>query len=272
MANNRKRFLSPIRSLVDHRALILDLARREIDSRYKGSVAGLLWSFFNPLLMLGVYTFVFSVIFQSKWAGGSGSKTEFALVLFAGLIFFGIFSEVVGRAPTLILGNVNYVKKIIFPVEILSYVVTASALFQFLASMFVWLVFYFIFFGLPPLTIFLLPFVMLPALMLTLGCSWMLASLGVYLRDTPQVVAIGITILMFLSPVFYSTASVPANYHYLLQLNPLTFIIETARDVMIWGKPIVWTAWLKQFIIATLVFFAGFVWFQKTRDGFADVL
>ena len=272
MFTNRLKNLSPIKSLANHRTLIFDLAKREIDSRYKGSVAGLLWSFFNPLLMLGVYTFVFSIIFQSKWAGGSGSRTEFALVLFAGLIFFGLFSEVIGRAPVLILGNVNYVKKIIFPVEILAYVAMASALFQFLASMFIWLIFYSIFFGLPPLTIFLLPLVVLPLLMLTLGLSWIFASLGVYLRDTPQVVAIGITILMFLSPIFYSTASVPSDYRYLLQLNPLTFSIETARDVMMWGKPILWMAWLKQIFVAIFVFCTGFFWFQKTRDGFADVL
>ena len=268
----RANIISPFTSFIKHRALIFDLAKREIASRYKGSAAGLLWSFFNPLLMLAVYTFVFSIIFQSKWAGGSGSKTEFALVLFAGLIVFGLVSEVIGRAPVLIVGNINYVKKIIFPIEILPYVALVSAFFQFLASIFVWLVFYCVFFGLPPITIFLLPLVMFPIVLLILGFSWMLASLGVYLRDTPQVIAISITILMFLSPIFYSTASIPADYRELLQLNPLTFTIETVRDVMLWGKPILWMDWLKQTGAAIFIFVMGFAWFQKTRGGFADVL
>jgi len=272
MSGKRIKNLSPIKSLANHRPLIFALAKREIDSRYKGSAAGVLWSFVNPLLMLGVYTFVFSVIFQSKWNGGNGSKTEFALVLFVGLIFFGLFSEVVARAPILILSNVNYVKKVIFPIEVLVYVALSAALFQFIASMAIWLVFHCVFFGFPPLTILLLPFVVLPLLMFALGVSWIFASLGVYIRDMPQVVAIGLTVLMFLSPIFYSAASIPAEYRNLLQLNPLTYAIEVARDVMIWGKPLLWMAWLKQMFSASVVFFAGFIWFQKTRDGFADVL
>lgn len=272
MFADRFNITSPVQSFVKHRTLIFDLAKREVASRYKGSAAGLLWSFFNPLLMLAVYTFVFSVIFQSKWAGGSGSKTEFALVLFAGLIVFGLVSEIIGRAPVLIVGNVNYVKKIIFPLEILIYVAGMSAIFQLLASIFVWLVFYCIFFGVPPLTILLLPLVIFPVFLMTLGFSWFLASLGVYLRDTPQVVAIIVTILMFLSPIFYSSNSIPENYRYLIQLNPLTFAIETARDVMLWGKPVVWMAWLQQTAAALFIFWIGFTWFQKTRGGFADVL
>lgn len=130
------------------------MAKREIVSRYKGSIAGLLWSFLNPLLMLAVYTFVFSIIFQSKWSGGNGSRTEFALVLFAGLIIFGLFSEVISRAPVLIIGNINYVKKIIFPIEILPYIALASAFFQFMVSTFVWIIFYIIFFGVPHASIF----------------------------------------------------------------------------------------------------------------------
>lgn len=263
---------APLQPLIKHHRLILDLAKREITSRYKGSAAGLLWSFFNPLLMLAVYTFVFSVIFQSRWAGGSGSKTEFALVLFAGLIIFGLFSEVISRAPVLIISNVNYVKKIIFPIEILPYVALISAFFQFLASTLIWLIFYLIFFGIPHITILLLPLALIPITLLTLGISWLLASLGVYIRDTPQFVAISITILMFLSPIFYSTASIPENYRILLEFNPLTFSIETARDVMLWGKSIQWQKWLEQVILSILIFSIGFTWFQKTKGGFSDVL
>ncbi len=263
---------TPIRVFFKYRGLIADLAKREIVSRYKGSIAGLLWSFLNPLLMLAVYTFVFSIIFQSKWSGGNGSRTEFALVLFAGLIIFGLFSEVISRAPVLIIGNINYVKKIIFPIEILPYIALASAFFQFMVSTFVWIIFYIIFFGVPHASIFLLPITLLPLILLTLGISWILASLGVYIRDTPQFVAIIITILMFLSPIFYSTTSIPVEYRKLLEINPLTFSIETARDVMLWGKSINWKAWFQQAVVSASVFWIGFAWFQKTKGGFSDVL
>jgi lipopolysaccharide transport system permease protein len=264
--------LSPIKSFIKNRSLIIDLAKREVSSRYKGSAAGLLWSFFNPLLMLAVYTFVFSVIFQSRWAGGSGSKTEFALVLFSGLIVFNLFSEVINKAPVLIIGNINYVKKIIFPLEILPYVALVSSIFQLFASIVVWLVFYVVFFGIPPITILLLPIALIPLILLILGSSWILASLGVYIRDTPQFVAIGITIMMFLSPIFYSASSIPIEYRQILQFNPLTFSIETARNLMIWGGSINWMNWMRQAIFSVAVFWVGYTWFQKTKGGFADVL
>lgn len=264
--------LAPLKILLNYRVLIVDLAKREVVSRYKGSIAGLLWSFLNPLLMLAVYTFVFGMVFQSQWPGGSGSKAEFALVLFAGLIIFGLFSEVISRAPVLIVGNINYVKKIIFPIEILPYIALASAFFQFLVSILVWLIFYMLFFGVPHASIVLLPITLLPLMLLTLGVSWTLASLGVYIRDTPQFVVVMVTVLMFLSPVFYSTASIPVEYRKLLEINPLTFSIETARDVMLWGKSIKWVAWIQQTFVSAFVFWMGFAWFQKTKGGFSDVL
>lgn len=261
-----------LRVLRQQRRLIIELAKREVTGRYRGSVLGLLWSFFYPLLMLAVYTFVFSVVFKARWAGGSDSKTEFALVLFAGLMIFNLFAECVNRAPGLVLANTNYVKKVVFPLEILPFVTFAAAAFHLLISFGVWLLFYRIFFGMPPLTVLLLPVVLLPLVLLTLGLSWMLASLGVYLRDVAQIITVFTTILMFLSPIFYSVSSLPAAYQPLLQMNPLTLTIEQARDVMIWGKAPDWTAWAGYLCGAAMMAWLGFAWFQKTRKGFADVL
>lgn len=269
------RSISPfflLRSLRANRSLIYSLIKRDVVGRYRGSAMGLLWSFFNPLLMLAVYTFVFSVVFQARWAGGSGSKTEFALVLFAGLLVFNLFSECLNKAPGLILGNVNYVKKVIFPLEILPIVALGSAAFHFLISLVVWLIFYLMFFGTPSPTILQLPLVVLPLVLMTLGLSWFLASLGVYLRDVAQIVGIVTTVLMFLSPIFYPITALPEEYRAFMHISPLTFVVEQARDTMIWGKSIDWVVWYAYTSISTIVAWLGFAWFQKTRKGFADVL
>lgn len=233
---------------------------------------GLAWSFFNPVLMLAVYTFVFSVVFKARWNVVSESKTEFALVLFAGLIVFNLFSECVNRAPALILGNVNYVKKVIFPLDILPWVSLGVSLFHCIISLGVWLAAYLIFFGLPHATVFYVPLVLLPLCLFIMGVSWILASLGVYLRDVSQFIGILTTVLMFLSPIFYPVSSLPENYRYLLYINPLTPMIELIREVLYWGRQPDFTLLFSCLMMTSLVAWIGFAWFQKTRKGFADVL
>lgn len=255
-----------------NRGLIRALVKREVLGRYRGSALGILWSFFHPVFMLAVYTFVFSVVFKARWSGGSDSKTEFALVLFAGLIIFNLFSECVSRAPSLILANANYVKKVVFPLEILPLVSLGSALFHTLVSFGVWLLFYLIFFGLPKATLILFPLVLIPLLFFTMGLSWLLASLGVYLRDVGQIIGLTVTVLMFLSPIFYPVSALPEEYRILLNLNPLTLVIEQARDVLVWGKPLDPLVFIAYAIVSYFVAWLGFAWFQKTRKGFADVL
>ncbi|MBP6367477.1 MAG: ABC transporter permease [Nitrosomonas sp.] len=269
------RSISPfalLSTLKSHRNLIYNLIKREVIGRYRGSVMGLFWSFFNPVLMLVVYTFVFSVVFKARWAGGTDSRSEFALVLFAGLMVYNLFSECINRAPGLVLGNINYVKKVVFPLEILPVVAIGSATFHLLISLVVWLIFYLLFFGTPQVTLLLFPIVLMPFFLLILGFSWFLASLGVYLRDVSQIVGVLTTALMFLSPIFYPMTALPEEYHMFLQFNPLTFIIEQVRDVMIWGKGMNWVAWVAYWIFSALVAWLGFAWFQKTRKGFANVL
>lgn len=260
------------RSIQFNKSLILNLVKREILGRYRGSVMGMLWSFVNPVLMLTVYTFVFSVVFKARWSGGTGSKTEFALVLFAGLMIFNLFAECINRAPSLILNNVNYVKKVIFPLELLPLVSLGSAGFHFVVNFGVWLVFYLVFFGLPPVTIFWLPLVLVPFLLIIVGFSYVLASLGVYIRDVVQMIGVLTTVLMFMSPIFYPVDALPAQYHALMYINPVTFVVEQARTVMIFGGSMKWASWGIQLLVSMMIAWIGFAWFQKTRKEFADVI
>lgn len=255
-----------------HRELTYALIKREVVGRYRGSFMGILWSFFNPLFMLAVYTFVFSVVFKARWGGGSDSKTEFALVLFAGLMVFNIFSECINRAPGLILANANYVKKVVFPLEILPWVGLGAALFHGLISLMVWLVAYLVLFGVPHATVLYLPLIILPLVLFIMGLSWFLAALGVYLRDVSQFIGVITTVLMFMSPVFYSAEALPEQYRGLLYMNPLTPAIEQARVVLYWGQAPEPGLLLICLLVSASMAWLGFAWFQKTRKGFADVL
>lgn len=261
------------RSLWRHRQLIAQMTRREVVGRYKGSVMGLTWSLFNPVFMLAVYTFVFSVIFKARWGGGADeSKIQFALVLFVGMIVYGLFAEVLNRAPSLILSNVNYVKKVVFPIEILPAIAMGATLFHSLVSLGVLLTAFALFKGYLQWTAIFTPLVLLPLVILTLGFSWMLASLGVFLRDVGQTIGIVTTVMMFLSPIFYPVTAVPEKFRQFIMANPLTFIIEQAREVLIWGHPPNWLGLGIYTLVAAVVAWAGYAWFQKTRKGFADVL
>lgn len=262
-----------LRPLWRHRSLIVQLARRDVVGRYRGSALGLLWSLFHPVLMLVVYTFVFSVIFKARWGEGGGeSKVEFAIILFTGLVVFSLFSECMNRAPSLVVNNVNYVKRVVFPLEILPVVAFLSALFHFAVSLAVLLVFVLGVQHALHWTVLLLPLVMLPLVLLTLGLSWMLASLGVYLRDVGPSVGVVIAVLMFMSPIFYPVSAVPEEFRPWLRLNPLTPVIEQAREVAIFGRAPDWWTIAKMTFVGALVAWMGLAWFQRTRAGFADVL
>jgi lipopolysaccharide transport system permease protein len=255
-----------------HRELILASAKREVLGRYRGSVMGIFWSFLSPLIMLFIYTFVFSEILKSRWNAASESKTEFALVLFIGLIAFNLLAECVNRAPGLILSNVNYVKKMVFPLEILPCVVLVAALFHALISLGVWMLAYMLLLGLPQPSALYLPLVMVPFLFLILGLTWVLASFGVFLRDISQLIGMVMTALMFLSPIFYPASALPEHYQFILYLNPLTPVIEEMRAVLFWGQAPDFAMLAVYWLATALLAWLGFVWFQKTRNGFADVL
>jgi len=264
--------LEMLKSTWRNSGLIFELIKREVSGKYKGSFLGSFWSFFNPILMLTVYTFVFSVVFKARWNNTNNSHGEFALILFSGLIIFNMFAECFTRAPSTILQNSNYVKKIVFPLEVFPLIAMGASLFHLFISLVVWLLFHLFIMGLPPLTTLFLPVVLLPLVFMTLGFSWFLSSVGVYLRDVAQFIGILTTALMFLSPIFYPLSSLPVEYRGLFLINPLTATIEQARTILIYGKPPDWTMLTVSFLISFLILWLGFAWFQKTRKGFADVL
>lgn len=261
-----------LRSLIINHRLIFQMAKREVIGRYRGSILGLAWSFFNPLIMLVVYTFVFSVIFKARWGVGSDSKTEFALALFIGMFMHGLLAECVNKAPGLIIGHVSYVKKVVFPLEILAWIAMAVTVFHTLVSLMVWALFFVVVNHTFHWTAIFLPLLFLPLVLFTMGLSWFLASLGVYLRDVGQMTGVFTMVMMFMAPVFYPISILPEKYHVYMYANPLTFIIEQSRAILMWGQLPHWGGICISMVVSSIVAWLGFAWFQKTRRGFADVL
>lgn len=259
-------------SLIRNRSLLTELVRRDFTGRYRGSLLGVLWSFFNPILMLSVYTLVFSVAFKARWAGVEENKAAFALILFSGMIVHSFFAECLNRAPSLVLQHVNFVKKVIFPLEILPVVAVLSALMHFLISFFV-LCFFCLLSGFPiHKTVTLVPLVLLPLILMVLGLTWFFSALGVYLKDLSQFVGFMTSVSLFLAPVFYAAESLPREFQELLQWNPITLPILALRDVMLFGRRLDWSSWGLCFGIGVMMFWLGYAFFQKTRKGFSDVL
>ncbi len=248
---------------------------REVISRYRGSFLGLLWAFVNPVLMLSIYTFVFGVVFKVRLDSHDAiydDKFAFSLLLFTGLILFNLFSECLARAPGLILANVNYVKKVIFPLEILPLVSLGSALFHAGISFLVLFIFMLVIDHPIHWTLICLPIILLPLLLLITGLSWILASIGVFVRDIGQFIGLILTMLLFLSPIFYPTSALPESIRDYLFLNPLTLVIEQARAVILYGHLPDWGDLILYYLFAVFVAWTGLIWFNKTRKGFADVL
>jgi lipopolysaccharide transport system permease protein len=267
--------ISLVRSLWRHKGLINQMTRRDVIGRYKGSFLGILWSFANPILLLLIYTLVFSVVFKARWGTGMEqpeSKSQFAVLLFAGMIVHSLFSETLLRAPTLILNNVSYVKKIVFPLEVLPVVAMGTSLFHAVVSIAVLMFAQGVINGYIPWTTIMLPLILAPMILLSLGIAWILASLGVFLRDVAHPIGLLMTVLLFASPVFYPISALPENIRPWLMLNPLTFIIEQARNVLIFGQPPYFPGLILYTAIALFIAWIGYAWFQKTRKGFANVL
>ncbi|ORM68808.1 sugar ABC transporter permease [Pantoea rwandensis] len=257
-----------------NRHIIFEMTKRDIISRYKGSIMGLLWSFINPIFMLAVYTLVFSEVFNARWgtASANESKAQFAIILFAGLIVHGIFSEVLTKSPVLILNNVNYVKKVVFPLESFPVIALLSACFQAIINTIVLLLAFLLSNGFIHWTVFLFPLVFVPVMILTLALSYIISSLGVYLRDLGQFITLLVTVILFLSPVFYPLSAVPEKYQSIILLNPLTFIIEQMREIIIWGRIPDLSGLLTYTLVSLITLWFSYFWFQKTRKGFADVI
>jgi len=255
-----------------HRHLIWQLTRRELAARYRGSLLGFLWSFLIPVLMLAVYTFVFSVAFQARWPGATTSRAEFALILFSGLIVFTLFTDPLNRSPTLVVSQPNYVKKIVFPLEILPCVAMGTALFNAVVGFVILIVAGVVLHGGLPWTVVLVPLAVLPLLPLCLGLSWLLAALGVFLRDMSPLVTVLTQILMFMTPIFYPLAAIPPPYRRIVGLNPLALAVEQVRGFVFYGRGPDWPALAASLAAGLAAGWLGLAFFQRTRSAFANVL
>lgn len=270
--------LSPIliiRSLYKNRELIWNLTKREVKSIYQSSFFGALWAVIVPLMMLLIYTFVFSVVFQVKWSTSGSQETprgEFALILFAGLTAFNFFSSVINKAPGLILAVPNYVKKVVFPLEILPVVAVGSAFITSLISVALILIGHVLLLRSFPTMILLLPLVYVPLVLFTLGFAWFLSSLGIFIRDIGQIIPVLVQILFFVSPVFYSLDRVPNSLRFLVSLNPLSFILDSFRRVLIWNEFLDWRNWLIVTLVSAFIAILGYAWFSATKRAFSDVM
>lgn len=262
-----------IRHLIQYRDLIGQFTRREVIGRYKGSYLGLTWAFIQPLILLGVYTFVFSIIFETKWGmSPEEGKLGFAMALFVGILTFNILGDVANAAPGLILGNANYVKKVIFPLEILPLVKLLGAVIHSLFGMAI-LIAGILLSGLHlKWTIMLLPVVWLPVMLFSLGWGYFLASIGVFVRDVGATVGLFITALFFLSPIFYPLKAVPEDLRIFCQVNPIAIFVEDTRRVVLWGQCPDWFWFLAGLGISTVIFVLGFIWFMRSKKAFADVM
>jgi lipopolysaccharide transport system permease protein len=260
------------RSVWRNKDLIRALVVRDISQKYKGSLLGLIWSLLNPLLLISVYTFVFGIVFGRTWSSSYSSTTDFVMILFAGLLVFNVFADCFGRAPTLITSRVNYVKRVIFPLEILPFVCLGAALFQLFVGALLWLVGYLVLYGLPNASALFAPLFLLPLCLFSLGLSWLFAALGVYLRDLRQIVGILITISLFISAVFYPLSAIPGPYRRIIELIPTAAAINGVRQAVFFNGVLSLDVFAVQLSIGAATAVCGFAWFQKTRKGFADVL
>jgi lipopolysaccharide transport system permease protein len=261
-----------IKSIFNYRSLIIRLVRRDLESRYKGSLLGIFWALLIPILMLSVYTFVFTKVFHSQWANRPTVTGEYSLNLFCGLLLFGVFSDSIVRSPRLILDNASYVKKVLFPLEILSYVTVGAAILNATFGFTVFFIFYLFVFGLPPITCIMLPIVWTPMILFTVGLVWFISSIGVYFRDIQHVVGVAISLLLFLTPIFYPLSALPAQAQSIIGLNPLSVVIESTRMILFQNQLPSLVSFVISLIIGIVFFLLGNFWFANTRRGFADVL
>lgn len=269
---NSKAIAGPFSAFLLHRSLTLEMAKRELLGRYRGANFGLLWSLISPFLLLCIYAFAFGAVMGGRWPQVGSGTSSFAIVLFAGLIVHGFFAECFTRAPTLVTSNPNFVKRVVFPLEILPWPVVLSALFHTLMNVLIFIALRLMLDGEFSWTVVLLPVVLAPLVVLALGVSWFLASLGVYARDISQITGVASTALLFLSSAMMPVSTVPVSYRWIYEANPLTFIIDQAREVMLWGRMPDWSGLLSYLAVAALVMYAGRAWFRATQRGFADVI
>lgn len=273
MKHNSGSLFLGIENIKKNQDLFKQSIKRDFISRYKGSIFGISWAFLMPLFLLSVYTFVFSVIFKAKWGVGvEQSKLDFALILFIGMIIYNFFSEILTRSPGIIIGNSNFVKKVVYPLETMPFVVVITALLNMVISFIVWEVAFLIIKQSVNYSAVFLPAIILPLVFIMFGIALFLSSLGTYVRDVSQITGVLSTVFMFISPIFFSLETVPSQFRYVMQINPLTYFIEESRNILFFNKTPDFISLIIYYIVSILIFKIGFVFFQKTRSGFSDVI
>lgn len=263
---------SPFSVFLQHRDLVGELVRREIIGRYRGANLGLLWSLLGPLLMLVIYTVAFGQIFGSRWQQGTGDTAAFGLVLFLGIMVHGFFAECLTRAPRHVVENANYVKRVVFPVHVLSWVTVLSGAFHLLMNLVVFAVLCLFINGSFSPWIVLVPLVVAPLALMTVGVCWVVSSLGVYVRDLQQAVPVVATAMLFLSSAIIPVDALSPRYQAIFRANPLTFFIDQVREVALWGRLPDWEGLGLRYVVALVIVYACYAWFRAVRRGFADVL
>lgn len=255
-----------------YRQVLRRLVQRDVELRFRGSALGKIWAVLAPLFMLTLYTVSFGLMIRPQWQSSVSSPAEIALIYFSGLIVFDFFFECVTRAPSLMFDNVSYIKKVVFPLEILAWVVLGGAFFRLFVGMMILAVFYVAVKGMPPDSVIVLPFLFVLLSIVAVGFVWLLASLSVYLRDIRHVIVVLMPAFLFLTPVFFPLSAAPETAQRLLYANPLTFILEGVRDALFKG---LWPSWLGlagYAALACLFSWLAYRVFMKLRAGFADVL
>jgi lipopolysaccharide transport system permease protein len=260
-----------VTSLLRHRALVVEMTLREIQLRFRTSAVGVAWALLQPLAMLAIFAFVFGAILKVKWSN-AGSTTEFALVLFAGLLVFNLFAECLQQAPTLIVSRSTLVKRVAFPLEVLPWVQVGHALFAFATGTVVLLAFALLVRRSIPPTVILLPLVILPVVLAGLAAGWLLGALGVFVRDLQQIVAPLSMALLFLTPVFFDLSIVPETFRPWFYANPLTFAVEQSRAILLDGQLPDFAGLAIGTLVSWLAAAASLALFRRAREEFADAL
>lgn len=255
-----------------HRNLIVQFTRREIEKRYRGTMLGLFWSFLTPLIMLGVYTLVFGFIFGGSFGHPGETKTQFALGLFCGLLLWEFIGGAIAGSPGLIIGNSNYVTKVIFPLEILPLCSVGASFFHMLIGFLPLLLFVLIAEGGIHLTALQIIPILVPVILYCLGLAWMFSALGVFLRDIGSLIPPALTILMFLSAIFFPLSAIPKDFRWIVGLNPAAILISIARNALVFGQSLDWSSLALQTGISLVVAILGYALFLKCKPAFADVI
>lgn len=262
----------PLASLWRHRQLYRRLLNRDILATVRGSVLGLAWVVLIPLILVTIYTFIFGVVLSSTWSAPTSTPLEVPLIFFAGLGLFGFFMEVISRSPAAVRDNDVYVKKVVFPLDMLAWVLVGTSLFKYLINFALLLFFLLLLTGGIPAKVLLVPVLLLPFLIMTLGIAWMFAAIGTYVRDlTHFIQALG-PIILFGSPVFYAVQQVPESFRWIYMLNPLSFILESLRSLLFFDTMFSFLGLAAYTLVAIIVYATGFAFFQRLRPGFADVV